>query len=79
MKIMIKCCYLSCSNLSTDLLYAEAVGKLFRFFSNLVGEEGPRIPGVKDSRFCFIETLSAPLTSFDFLDVFLTYPFFGVL
>jgi len=23
------------------------------FFSNLVGEEGPRIPGVKDSRVCF--------------------------
>jgi len=23
------------------------------FFSNLVGEEGPRIPGVQDSRVCF--------------------------
>jgi len=26
----------------------------FRFFSNLVGEEGPRIPGSKDSRVCFL-------------------------
>jgi len=30
------------------------------FFSNLVGEEGPRIPGVKGSRVCFLKTLSGP-------------------
>jgi len=30
-----------------------------RFFSNLVGEKGPRIPGVKDPRVYFLETLSA--------------------
>jgi hypothetical protein len=35
--------------------------KKIRFFSTLVGEEGPRIPGVKDSRVCFLKTLSAPL------------------
>jgi len=29
--------------------------KNIRFFSNLVGEVGPRIPGVKDSSGCFIE------------------------
>jgi hypothetical protein len=36
------------------------------FFSNLVGEEGPRIQGVQDSRFCFLMTLSALSTSFRF-------------
>jgi hypothetical protein len=35
--------------------------KLLPFFSTLVGEEGPRIPGVKDSRVCFLKTLSRPL------------------
>jgi hypothetical protein len=32
------------------------------FFSNLVGEEDPRIQGVKDSRDFFKKTLSAFLT-----------------
>ncbi len=30
-----------------------------RFFSNLVGEESPRIPGVKDSSICCLKILSA--------------------
>ena len=34
------------------------------FFSNLVGEEGPRIQGVKDSRVCFLKILSTLLTFF---------------
>jgi hypothetical protein len=47
-----------------------------RFFSNLVGEEGPRIPGVpvkcdgifdKDPRVYFLKILSALLTFFRFL------------
>jgi len=47
---------------------------LFRFCSNLVGEEGPRIPGVKDSSVCCLKTLSAPLTFFRFLRcLFLVY------
>lgn len=29
------------------------------FFSNLVEEEGPRIPGGKDSSVCFLKTLTA--------------------
>jgi hypothetical protein len=46
-----------------------------KFFSNLVGEEGPRIPGVKDSRVCFLKTLSALLTFFRFLRCFFSvYP-----
>ena len=46
-----------------------------RFFSNLVGEEGPRIPGVKDPRVYFLKTLSAPLTFFRFLQcLFVMYP-----
>jgi len=32
---------------------------IFWFFSNLVGEEGPRIPGVKDSSVCLLKILSA--------------------
>jgi len=35
---------------------------IFWFFSNLVGEEGSRIPGFRDSRVCFPKTLSAFLT-----------------
>ncbi len=51
--------------------------KYFRFFSNLVGEEVPRIPGVKDSRVCFLKTLSALLTFFLFLRcLFLVYPIY---
>jgi len=34
------------------------------FFSNLVGEEGSRILGVKDSRVCFLKAVSAILTIF---------------
>ncbi len=46
-----------------------------RFFSNLVGEEGPRIPGVKDSSVCFLEILSTLLTFFLFLlFLFLLHP-----
>jgi hypothetical protein len=45
--------------MSIILFYLE-----IRFFSNLVGEEGPRIQGVKDSRACFLKTISAPLTFF---------------
>ncbi len=37
-----------------------------RFFYNLVGEEGPRIPGVKDPRVCFLKTLLALLAFFRF-------------
>ncbi len=49
--------------------------KYFRFFSNLVGEEGPRIPGVKDSSVCFLRIVSALLTFFRFLlCLFLVYP-----
>ncbi len=32
--------------------------------TSLVGEEGPRIPGVKDSRVCFLKILSALLAFF---------------
>jgi len=47
----------------------------FWFFSNLVGEEGPGIPGVKDSRVCFLKTLSALSTFFRFpLCLCLVYP-----
>ena len=42
-------------------------GFFFWFFSNLVGEEGPRIQGFKGSRACFLKTLSATLTFFRFL------------
>ncbi len=42
------------------------------FFSNLVGEEGPRIPGVKDSSVCYLKILSAFLTFFKFL-LYLSY------
>ena len=45
------------------------------FFSNLVGEEGPRILGVKDPRVYFLETLSALLAFFRFLQcLFVMYP-----
>ena len=45
------------------------------FFSNLVGEEGPRILGVKDPRVYFLQTLSALLTFFRFLQcLFVVYP-----
>ena len=48
---------------------------LLRFFSNLVGEAGPRILGVKDPRVYFLETLSALLTFFRFLQcLFVMYP-----
>jgi hypothetical protein len=40
---------------------ADGLDKEFRFFSTLVGEEGPRIPGVKESRVCFQKTLSGLL------------------
>jgi len=40
-------------------------GYKFRFLSNLVGEEGSRIQGVKDSRVCFLKTLSALSTFFE--------------
>jgi len=47
----------------------------YGFSPNLVGKEGPRIPGVKDSWVCFIKTLSAPLTFFRFLRcLYLVYP-----
>jgi hypothetical protein len=40
------------------------MGLFLRFFSNLVGEEGPRVhppflwrvPGIKDSRVCFLKS-----------------------
>jgi len=38
------------------------------FFSNLVGEEGSRIPGVKDSRVCFLRYSSAILKGIDTTD-----------
>jgi hypothetical protein len=40
------------------------VHNYMRFFFTLVGEEGPRIPGVKDSRVYFLKTLSTPLAFF---------------
>jgi len=50
----------------------------FLFFSNLVGEEGPRIQGVKDSRVCFLYILSASLTFFRFLGcLVLLFPVIG--
>ncbi len=59
------------------------IGFIFGFFSTLVGEEGPRIPGVKpatdtagkDSSVCFLKILSALLAFFRFLRcLFLLYP-----
>ena len=46
-----------------------------RFFSNLVGEEGPRIPGVKDSRVCFLGNFAVILyiskqSPYDFCQTF---------
>ena len=37
-----------------------------RIFSNLIGEKDPRIPGVKESRVCFLKTLSVLLIFFRF-------------
>ena len=42
-------------------------GSYIGFFSNLVGEEGPRIQGVKDSRVYYLKTLSALLAFIRFL------------
>jgi hypothetical protein len=38
---------------SLDKEAAKRFPKKIGFFSNLVGEEGSRIQGVKDSRVCF--------------------------
>ena len=58
-----------------DLGSGRAIKLILWFFSNLVGEEGPRIPGVKDSSVCFFEILSALLTFFRFLlCLFLLFP-----
>jgi len=41
------------------VLRCQDIYWFFWFFSKLVGEEGPGIPGVKDSSACFIEILLA--------------------
>ena len=64
-----------CIKISAHLFPKNRSTQFIWFFSNLVGEEGPRIQGVKDSRVCFLKTLSAPLTFFHFLlGLFLVYP-----
>jgi len=42
-------------------VFHDEPDKIIKVFSTLVGEKGPRIPGVKDSRAYFLKILSAPL------------------
>ena len=60
----------------------QAFSKDYGFFSNLVGEEGPRILGAKGSSVCFQTTLSSFWVSFQLLLYLKEYPrqpFFSVM
>jgi hypothetical protein len=39
--------------MNPSIIIVKRFAKEIRFFSTLVGEEGPKILGVKDSRVCF--------------------------